>query len=386
MIRRVIPRWGAVAALLLLGLALLFYLRALLMPFLLALLISYLVQPLVDQLHRGGLDRSIAAAVVLLALLTGAVLAGMLVLPAVGREFGRVVQQVPLHGTPAGLLTGLTERVLPGGWWGLAGLVNAEMQRWSKELVHRAVDAGSNLLTIAYTLLFAPFIAYYLLLDGDRLRAGVLRRLTPGWRVHVAVLSREIGSMLAGFVRGQLVVSVVVGGVTAVAMSLLHIPYPLLIGILAGLLDVIPYFGPLIAAIPAVAAGFSVSALTPLWVVLTFLVIHQLESVWLVPRVMGNLTGLHPLAVLGAILVGERVLGLTGMLLAVPATAIGRILLDYWLLPPAQEAMPVGQPGLPFGGQSGGQPGGQPGEPPGRVDKLDCLGYDGEDSDRDRKS
>ncbi|MBE3577084.1 MAG: AI-2E family transporter [Limnochordales bacterium] len=383
MTRHLLPRWGAVAALYLLGLALLFYLRALLLPFLVALLLSYLVQPLVEQLQKGGLKRSVAAAVVLLALMAGAVLAGILVIPAAGRELGRAVQQVPLTGTPAGLLMGWTDRVLPGRWWGLTGMLHAEIQRWSREMVHRAVDASGNLVSVAYTLLLAPFIAYYFLLDAERLREGVLRRLPPGWRGQVRMLSQEVGRMLAGFVRGQLVVSVVVGAVTAAAMYLLRIPYPLVIGLLAGLLDVIPYFGPVLAAIPAVVTGFLVSTWTPVWVVLAFLIIHQLESILLVPRVMGNLTGLHPLAVLGAILVGERVLGLTGMLLAVPVTAIGRILLDHLVAPPVQTAASTRQLPLPLVLE--GQPGG-PADPPARVDKLDRLGYDGEDSDSDRKN
>lgn len=372
---RAVSRSGAIAVAVaaVLGLALLYYLRTLVLPFMLALFLAYLVSPLVDQLERAGVGRAAASGIVLASLLAGVVAGGVLLLPALGREVGRVVAQVPSGTSPVGWLTGWTTGMMPGPWRGLAGQLNAGMERWMREFTSRVVASGGELASMAYALLFVPFIAYYFLLDRGRLGLGVLRRLPPPWRPHVAVLGAEIGTTLAGFVRGQVLVSALVGVATALAMAALRVPFPLLVGVLAGLLDVIPYFGPVIAAVPAVVAGFSVSSWTPVFVVLTFFAIHQLESVFLVPRVMGSLTGLHPLAVLAAILAGEQVLGLTGMLLAVPAAACLRILVDHWTL----RRGTGGEPGA-VAGADGTRQAGKASS--GRVDKLGSHGYDGEDS------
>jgi predicted PurR-regulated permease PerM len=115
-------------------------------------------------------------------------------------------------------------------------------------------------------------------------------------------------------------------------LALLKIPYALFIGLLAGLFDIIPYFGPVLGFLPAAALALSQSPLTVLWVLLLFIAANQIENSLISPWLIGDRVGLHPLVVIFAVLVGGYLMGILGLLIAVPVAAIGRVLLDFFLL------------------------------------------------------
>ena len=310
--------------------------RTILTPFFLALVLAYLLHPAVTSLERRSVPRGVG--ILILYLAVGVVLwgAGKLVLPDLTREIQELAQSLPRQ---TERFQGLTRRTvedvrniqLPAT---LEEMFNTLLRRVEQALEAFALRLGEllfGLMSGVLSLVLAPILAFYLLRDWAILREGFLNLLPGPWRHHALQLSEEISGLLHAYIRGQLLVSALVGAQAAVALILLDIPYALMIGLLAGLLDIIPYFGPVLGTLPAAALAFMQSPERALYVVLAFAAIQQLESGFLAPKIVGGSVGLHPLTVIAVVLVGAEALGILGMLVAVPATAILKVLWEYWL-------------------------------------------------------
>lgn len=198
-------------------------------------------------------------------------------------------------------------------------------------------------LPILAALLLSPFLAYYILRDREHLAAAFWRLVPVSRHRRVGILLVNLDRAVGGFLRGQLVVALVVGLMALLVTFLFGLPYPLFVALVAAVTDLVPYVGPLLGALPAVLFALLRSPLEALWVLAAFLAIHQLEGIVLSPNLVGAQVGLHPLVVVGALLVGGDLFGLPGVLLAVPALAAARLLVRFglgelgrWARPPAR--------------------------------------------------
>ncbi len=194
-----------------------------------------------------------------------------------------------------------------------------------KSVLKTALDLVPGILSVVV----APILAFFVLKDLERIRSKFWALVPIGWRPAVFKLGVEVDDALNGFLRGQLLVALAVAVLAAGWTFVLKIPFALLIGALAGITDVLPYLGPIAGAIPAVILALTVSPWKALYVVCGFIVIHQLEGTVIAPKVVGDSVGLHPLVVMLALLVGGEVYGLAGLLLAVPLTAVGKVVLVH---------------------------------------------------------
>jgi predicted PurR-regulated permease PerM len=147
-------------------------------------------------------------------------------------------------------------------------------------------------------------------------------------------LLTQINAVLSGFIRGHLLVALIVALISFLGLSILQVDFALLIGFTAGILDIVPYFGPIIGALPAVVIALLESPLKALYVIVLFFIIHQLESTIVSPKILGDRVGLHPLAVVFVLLAGGQLAGIVGVLLAVPVTAGFKICWDSWGMGP----------------------------------------------------
>jgi predicted PurR-regulated permease PerM len=186
-------------------------------------------------------------------------------------------------------------------------------------------------LPVLGAVVLSPFLAYYLLRDRRRLAAAFWHRVPDEARPRVARTLADLDAAVGGFLRGQILVAVLVG-VMALGVSLaFRLPYPLFIALVAATTDLIPYVGPLLGAVPAVAVALLRSPPAALWVLGAFLAIHQFEGLVLSPNLVGARVGLHPLVVFGALLVGGELFGVAGVLVGVPVLAAVRILVRFGL-------------------------------------------------------
>lgn len=232
----------------------------------------------------------------------------------------------PLLEQTGNLITNLpkySDQLLPEN-----GLINRSVIQ--QELGSFSTNAFAVSLTIFSNILGFISIAvltFYMLLEKDRVDHLVLQ-FSFGHEVKAKRIVEKIEDKLGGWLRGQLVLSLIIGAAAYVLLLLLNIPYALPLAVLTGLMEVVPVIGPIISAIPAVLLGYLISPLVALWVALGYFVIQQLENHLIVPQVMKHAVGLNPLIVILAVAIGGRLLGVSGALLAVPITVVIQIVVE----------------------------------------------------------
>jgi predicted PurR-regulated permease PerM len=192
-----------------------------------------------------------------------------------------------------------------------------------KNLVGTLADVGGMILDIVLALV----ISLYLLVDGPRFGERSLALIPSQHRAKALFLQDNVSRVLGGYLRGQLTLAVIIGILAGVGTALLGLPYAVVLGVLAGLFELVPMFGPILSVVPAVLVALFMPFPTVVWVVLFFLVIQQVENNVLAPRISGHAVGLHPLGAMFALLAGFQLAGLLGGLFAVPLAGVLWVLL-----------------------------------------------------------
>ncbi|MBD2838240.1 AI-2E family transporter [Pseudomonas sp. JM0905a] len=334
-------RWLWLGGFLFLG-WLLYQLNPVLSPFLMGMLFAYLGDPLVDRLERLGLSRTWG--VVLVFGLFGLIVLALLLvlLPMLGRQLFRLYEVAPqmLDWLQQSALPWAQAQFgLPGDFWRvdrLKAVITGHLGQTTDiagSLLASVTASGLALLGWLGNLLLIPVVGFYLLRDWD-LMVAKLRGLLPRNREsYVVGLVGECHEVLGAFLRGQLLVMLALGLIYAVGLMLVGLDLGLLIGLLAGLASIVPYMGFVVgfgAALVAALFQFGGFELYPLiGVVAVFTVGQLLEGMLLTPLLVGDRIGLHPVAVIFAILAGGQLFGFTGVLLALPVAAIIMVLLRH---------------------------------------------------------
>lgn len=313
----------------------LYRVRIILTPFLFAALIAYMAYPLVKVFERRQVPRSIA---IVLVYLIFAAIFGILIsfmIPQLAKEVDELLKTLPEQ---TEMLEDGLERlrklqnisvpdVLQAGF---DTLVN-QIQRLLEGLAERIAGILVGLVSQIVSMAIAPILAFYLLRDLEVIKRRTFMLIPKRYRLTIYTLTKEMNGILNGFIRGQLVNAAVVGLLISAGLALLGIKYSLFIGLIAGLFDIIPYFGPIIGFIPASVLALAKSPIAVVWVLVIFVVVNQIEANIISPKIIGERVGLHPLAVIFAIFSGGELMGIVGMLIAVPVAAIVRVLLNYTL-------------------------------------------------------
>ena len=335
-----VRRWMWLGAVFLL-VVLLYLLHGILSPFLVGILLAYLADPLVDRLERAGLSRT-AGVVVVFTLFSLIMLTMLLVLiPMLAKQLVRLYELTPQ------MLDWLEHAALPwvqaklglaDGFWKfdkVKAAIGAHMGQTTDivgAVLAQATASGLALLGWLANLVLIPVVGFYLLRDWDLMMAK-LRRLLPRQREEQVVsLALECHEVLGAFVRGQLLVMLALGVIYAAGLMLVGLELGLLIGIMAGLAAIVPYMGFIIGIGAALIAGmfqFGGDLYPMLGIVAVFMVGQALEGMVLTPLLVGDRIGLHPVAVIFAILAGGELFGFTGVLLALPVAAVIMVLLRH---------------------------------------------------------
>lgn len=206
------------------------------------------------------------------------------------------------------------------------GVVQQEMSRLSTQLVGITVDLFKNLISWVSVLV----VTIYMLLDREQMEEYATS-FFGGRQEHVRKLLRKIEDKLGDWLRGQVVLSAVVGILVYIGLVVLGIEFALPLAIIAGLLEVVPVIGPIISAIPAILIGLTVSPLFAALIGGLYLAVQQIESHVIVPQLMKRAVGLNPLLVILAVSVGGRLLGVAGALLAVPIAVVIQLIIQEGL-------------------------------------------------------
>jgi predicted PurR-regulated permease PerM len=181
-------------------------------------------------------------------------------------------------------------------------------------------------------LVVIPFWLFYILQDERQVKEGVLRAFPEQLRPDVWCMARLIDDVLSAYIRGQLLLVLFVGGLATLALLIIGVPFALVLGLIAGIFEALPYIGPILGAIPAVLVALLTDPVSAIWVVAAFFAIQQIENLILVPRISGQSVKLHPALVMVVLVVGNELAGLPGMLIAVPVAAVLRDVFKYLYL------------------------------------------------------
>ena len=200
-----------------------------------------------------------------------------------------------------------------------------------KGVLVRTVSVISQTMSLLFGLAMAPLILFYLLKDRGKLIDGMLNTLTPEPREHTRNVIGILNGVFSSYIRGQLILGLVVGVVVFIGLWLLGVPFALVLGLVAGITELIPVIGPWLGAIPGLLVVLATAPEKFIWVALLYLGVQLLENSLLVPRIQGESLNLHPVMVLAALIVGSEVAGLWGMILGPPLAAAGRGVLLYFL-------------------------------------------------------
>lgn len=303
-----------------------------LMPFLLAAVLAYALHPLVERLRALGVPRWLGAgmAIALLMLVLMAVL--LLIVPVITQQVPLLREQVPV------LLHRLNEVLLPlATRFGINLQVDvSQVREWLRtlitgnesELINGLLSSvrigGSALAAVVGNLFLMPIVAYYLLLDWTNLVTRSKNLIPPRWRESVQSFLNETDGVLGQYLRGQVLVMAVMAVFYALALALVGLDLALPIGVFTGLAVFVPYLGFGLGLVMALFAALL--QFQTLWGVAlvggVYLLGQLVESLYLTPRLLGERIGLHPIAVIFALLAFGHVLGFVGVLVALPASAV----------------------------------------------------------------
>lgn len=342
-------------AALLLFILLLWLLAEILLPFVAGLAIAYLLKPLTDRFERAGVNRLAAALMIITVVVLAIVVLILLVAPVLGGQLWSFIDNIPGYVTKlqsllsdpsrpwvqklvgAGLNTdkGVSDLVTQGAGWLTAFLKSL----WS---------GGRALVSLFSLVVVTPVVAFYLLYDWH-----TMIRVVDSWvplrqRDTVRALAREVDAAIAGFVRGQSAVCLILGSFYAIALTLTGLNFGLLIGLLSGLITFIPYVGSMTGLI--LALGVAVAQFWPdyslIVVVLGIFLLGQfLEGNVLSPKLVGESVGLHPVWLIFALLAFGYLFGFVGLLVAVPLAATIGVLARFALRRYLESSLYTGEPG-----------------------------------------
>ncbi|PXX97588.1 AI-2E family transporter [Halomonas sp. LBP4] len=316
---------------------LLFRLEAMLMPFFAGMILAYLGDPLANRLERWGLSRPLAVCGVFLVLVLVLAVGLLVLIPLLAQQFRQFGQMIP--GIFGWIESVLAPQLL--AWTGLD--MTGEIGNVQDTLAEHWQDAGGYLAPflgqigrsgmafvtwVTYVALI-PVVTFYLLLDWNRLMVSIRDLLPREWEADAVRLARRCDEVLAAFLRGQLLVMLCLGAIYAVGLSLMGVRFGVLIGLVAGLASIVPFLGFIVGiSVALIVAFFQFGGwLALLGVVVVFSVGQVIESTVLQPKLLGDRIGLHPVAVIFAVLAGGNLFGFTGVLLALPAAAVIMVLL-----------------------------------------------------------
>lgn len=308
---------------------LVYLLAPMLTPFVFGALLAYLGDPLIDRLETYKLSRGLAVSCVFLILIIIIALMVFLLMPLLSEQINGLSLRLPTFidrvDTYIGSLAaqfGITIDSL--NFKEIAKDYLPQAGNATKGLIKAISQSGGALISGVLILMLTPIITFYLLRDWDHLIAKIHDLIPHKMRTQVTRLARESDAMLSAFIRGQLLVMTALGTIYATGLTLIGLQFALLIGFVAGILSFIPYLGTLIGvALAVVLYVVEYQEWIGLWKVGAIFIIGQsLEGYLLTPWLVGDKIGLHPVAVIFAVLAGGQLFGFVGVLLALPVSAI----------------------------------------------------------------
>jgi predicted PurR-regulated permease PerM len=338
-IERQIAFWVAALAVLI---AALWLLSPVMLPFVAGIVLAYLLNPLARRLERLGIRRAAAGLIIIVLVLAALIVLVLLLAPILVAQFSAFVERWPAYVARLQALiadpghewlTKILGERLPDASKSVSELIS-QGTSWLGAFLRSLWSGGQALISILSLMVVTPVVAFYVLCDWDRMISSIDKWVPRQHQETVRTLAREIDRAVAGFVRGQTSICLILGAFYAVALVLTGLNFGFLIGFIAGILSFIPYVGSLTGFV--VSIGVATAQFWPNWmpilaIVVIFGVGQFLEGYVLAPKLVGERVGLHPVWLMFALFAFGYLFGFLGLLVAVPLAAAIGVLIRFAL-------------------------------------------------------
>lgn len=312
------------------------FLAVVMLPLVISGLLYYLLNPLVLRLEKHGMSKIGAISVVFTGVVLLLILGLASVIPMIQSQLTAFLTNLPGYiETMERQVTDLLqdprfEDFRPQA----AGLIDTASQKaieyvqeFSRDAVNWASNFASTIARVAVAIMISPFIIFYLLRDGKSLKDKIASFLPTQARRSARRVLSGINQQLAGYVQGQVTVAIVVGIMFSILFSIIGLPYAVTFGIVAGVLNMVPYLGSFLAMVPVVILGLVEGPLMLVKVLVVFVIEQTIEGRFVTPLVLGNKLSIHPITILFVLLSAGSMFGLWGVLLGIPIYASVKVVL-----------------------------------------------------------
>lgn len=303
-------------------------LSAVIIPFFIAAFITYLLHPVVEKLHETGLHRGIAVFIIYCLFFGGLGFALYKGIPAFINQLRDLAENAPEF---ANQYRDWIETIqLKTATWpdGLQSKIDdgiVAVEGALDKLLSKVIDSLLNIVNYAVLIAVIPFISFYLLKDFSVMKKAVWYLTPRKWRKEGVFFLRDIDKSLGSYIRGQLLVCAAIGTISSLLFWVFGMRYPLLLGLIIGITNIIPYFGPIIGAVPAVIIASTLSVKMIAITLGIIIVLQFLEGNILSPLIVGKSLHMHPLLIMLALLAGGEAGGILGLIIAVPILAVLKV-------------------------------------------------------------
>lgn len=323
-----------------LGLIILWFIyieREILTPFVLAAIFAYIVNPLVNFLSRTvRLPRTLSVIIIYLSIVGLVVLGGVALSKRIIEESSQLQQFVSDLIKRAEIeINALPEWSKPALKETLSSLDRSKILALTPSLLALFPQAISRIVSFVIFL----FSTFFFLKEGRAIIDKFLNFVPNDYKIEVEILIRKINSVLGGYLRGQIFMIILMSSVFFIILSVFNVKFALILAVFSGIAEIVPFIGPIVATTLAgfvtftsQSSNFGLNPLqTTLAVVVAYIILRQIQDIFVIPFVMGKITKLHPLIVLFSVIAGGHLAGILGLILAVPIAGIVRILLEFSL-------------------------------------------------------
>lgn len=312
-----------------------------------AVVVTYLINPFVDALERRRMPRGISIMLIFILFAIVVTLATSFLAGSIRREVVQLVDQFPHYQKT---FQSFWDAILEKYHWlqgqaafdGMMAKASAFVQQKGADMAGRMFRGVLSFFSVAMGLIVVPVLVYYFLKDDHKIRGAFLKSLPAPWRDDASHILDRINVAIGGFIRGQLKLCLVMGLLTWFSMGVVaRLDYALIMGLIAGVTEFIPYLGPVLGIIlPLAVAAFEGPEKIGV-VVILFFVLQFLEGNILAPRIMSGDVGLHPVIIIFVLMAGGQVGGLLGMIIALPVTVILKVFYEHFYLERVIKAEPA---------------------------------------------
>lgn len=300
----------------------------------LSFILAYSLRPLHKFLLNKGLNRKFSAALLVILLISLFIFSFLIVIPNILKEGLSINTQID---EMERFLSNIYNNIKVNNnriFYLLEDILGEKLNRWISNFSSEAVDSlialGENFIALAVI----PVVAYYFLVDEEKINNKILLIFPVGKRAMVRNISRDIDNILGRYILSQFLLSVIISLLTFIVLFTFKVNFPILLSILNGLFNIIPYFGPIFGSIPAIFIALMHSTKKAIWVAVFLSLIQQLEGDIISPKIIGDNISMHPMVIILLLLIGGKLGGFLGMVLAIPVGVIIKVLyedINYYL-------------------------------------------------------